>query len=78
MKILINLKAKQYREKGPNILYDLDEDREADNQGVIEISRKMVKKSTVELRYELYRNESRWRDLYYTKSVVSVGLQYRI
>ena len=78
LKILADLAAKQYRERGPNILTDLDEDREADNRGVIELSRAVTQQAAIEMRYEFYRNESRVRRLYYSKSVVSVGLQYRL
>ena len=78
IKILANISAKQYREKEPSIIIDLDEDREADNRGVIEISRNLNDQTALEFQYELYHNESRLRRRYYSKSVISLGLQYRL
>lgn len=77
LKMYLTVESKHYDEKLKiPILTDIDEDKEEDNRLIIELSRDILPSLAFELRYEWFRNESRIRNLYYSKHVISSGLEY--
>lgn len=76
-KIYLTVEAKKYDEKLTlPIVTDIDEDKEEDNRLIVELSRDVLPSLAIEIRYEWLRNESRIRNLYYSKHILSSGLEY--
>ena len=77
VKLYMTFEAKSYEDKlSLPIVTDIDEDKEEDNRLVAEISRDIIPGLALEVRYEWLRNESRIRNLYYSKHIFSSGLEY--
>ncbi len=77
LKMYMTFEAKSYEDRlSLPIVTDIDEDKEEDNRMVAEISRDIIPGLALEIRYEWLRNESRIRNLYYSKHIFSSGLEY--
>ncbi|NVM02394.1 MAG: hypothetical protein HWN67_08655 [Candidatus Helarchaeota archaeon] len=78
LKLYFDIESKRYKDHGEFfIVIDINEDKEQDNRGIIEISKDISENIAFEIRLEWCKNESRIRKLYYTKFLLSSGLLYK-
>lgn len=78
LKLYFDFESKRYNDPGEFfIVIDINEDKEQDNRGIIEISKDISESIAFEIRLEWRKNESRIRKLYYTKFLLSSGLLYK-
>ncbi len=78
MKLYFDLESKRYKDPSEIfIIVDLNEDKEQDNRSIVELSRNINENIDFEVRFEWCRNESRFRNLYYSKYLFSTGFSYK-
>jgi len=78
LKLYCDIESKMYKDPGQfHVIIDINEDKEMDNRAIIELTRSLNEHIGLEFRCEYSRNESRIRNLYYSKFLISSGLLYK-
>ena len=78
LKLYFDIESKRYKDPGEMfVIVDLNEDKEQDNRSIVELSRSINENIDFEVRMEWSHNESRFRNLYYSKYLFSTGFLYK-
>jgi len=78
LRILWNFQIKKYSDSlQPILTLRPDTENEENNVILFDLVKDISKKISLQLRIGLYKNESPYRDLYYQKSRIALGMTYR-